>query len=104
MLSLNTPTEAATQIAAAIKQARLARKLTQAGLAERAGVNLATYRRFERTGQISLLGYLKVMAAVGLLERAVAASEQERRDYESLDAVLKAQAAALKLPKRGSRS
>ncbi|MDO9153671.1 MAG: XRE family transcriptional regulator, partial [Paludibacter sp.] len=29
--------------------------LTQSGLAKRAGVNIETYRKFERTGEISLL-------------------------------------------------
>jgi DNA-binding XRE family transcriptional regulator len=48
--------DVARQIAARVKARRLELNLTQEGLATRAGVKFATYRRFEQTGEISLRG------------------------------------------------
>ena len=41
--------------------------LTQEGLSVKAGIPLATYRRFERTGKISLDGLLHVAYALDAL-------------------------------------
>lgn len=41
--------------------------LTQEGLSVRSGVPLATYRRFERTGKISLDGLLHIAYALDAL-------------------------------------
>ena len=41
--------------------------LTQEGLSARSGVPLATYRRFERTGKISLDGLLHIAYALDAL-------------------------------------
>lgn len=43
-----------------VKARRLEKDLTQAGLASRAGIKLPTYRKFERTGEISLSNLLKI--------------------------------------------
>ena len=49
ILSFNipNPSDVAMQIAARVKVRRLELNLTQEGLASRAGVKFATYRRFE---------------------------------------------------------
>ena len=62
ILSFNiaTPSDIAMQIAARVKARRLELNLAQEGLASRAGVKFATYRRFEQTGEISLRGLLQV--------------------------------------------
>ena len=52
--NLSTPDDVAKQIAARVKARRLELNLTQEGIATRAGLKFATYRRFEQTGEISL--------------------------------------------------
>ena len=47
-----SPSEVALQIAARVKTRRLELNLTQEGMAARAGLKFATYRRFEQTGEI----------------------------------------------------
>ena len=56
ILSLTPPTstELCSGLASRVKQRRLEMKLTQAGLCKRAGINLSSYRRFERTGKLAL--------------------------------------------------
>lgn len=49
------------------KTRRLEMNLTQEGLSMRSGLPLATYRRFERTGKISLDGLLHVAYALDAL-------------------------------------
>ena len=58
--NVSSPSDIALQIAARVKVRRLELDLTQEGLAARAGVKFATYRRFEQTGEISLRGLLQV--------------------------------------------
>jgi len=70
MLSLNIlpPKEVAMQLAFRVKSRRLELALTQNGLAIRAGMSLASYRRFERTGEISLSALLRVALAIDSLD------------------------------------
>lgn len=91
ILSLNTttPTNMATQIAARVKARRLELNLTQEGLATRAGVKFATYRRFEQTGEISLRGLLQIGFALNALSDFDALFAQKQ--YQSLDDVLNEQ-------------
>ena len=50
------------------KEARKAKKLTQKQLAERTGVSYGSIRRFEQTGEISLLSLVKIANALDCLE------------------------------------
>ena len=50
------------------KTARKAKKLTQKQLAERTGVSYGSIRRFEQTGEISLLSLVKIANALDCLE------------------------------------
>ncbi|HEX6041154.1 helix-turn-helix transcriptional regulator [Longimicrobium sp.] len=59
-LELQTPREMAGMLARHVKELRLYRGWTQEETAERAGLTLATYRRFERTGHIALERLLKL--------------------------------------------
>ena len=59
-LGLQTPTEIAKEIASRVRAQRLLRGWTQRELAERAGLTLATYRRFERTGRIAFERLLRI--------------------------------------------
>ena len=94
-----SPVEVALQIASRVKARRLELDLTQEGLATRAGVKFATYRRFEQTGEISLRGLLQIGFALNALSEFDALFAQ--RQYQSLDDVLKAQGA---IRKRGKKN
>ena len=54
------PKDVAKMIAKKEKSKRNARKLTQRELATRSGVTLASIKRFEQTGEISLVSLLKI--------------------------------------------
>ena len=62
-----TPDDVAKQIATRVKARRLELNLTQEGIAARAGLKFATYRRFEQTGEISLKGLLQIGFALNAL-------------------------------------
>lgn len=91
MIAFNTPTpkDIALQIAARVKTRRLELNLTQEGLAARAGIKFATYRRFEQTGEISLKGLLQVGFALNTLSEFDSLFAQKQ--YQTLDDVLKEQ-------------
>lgn len=63
-----TPREMAMVLAERIRSLRLHEDWTQKSLADRAGVSLASYRRFERTGLASLELVLKVATTLGRQE------------------------------------
>lgn len=87
--NISNPGEVALQIAARVKTRRLELNLTQEGLAARAGIKFATYRRFEQTGEISLRGLLQIGFALNALYEFDALFTQKQ--YQSLDDVLNEQ-------------
>lgn len=58
--ALQTPSEVAISLAGRVRALRLQRGWTQAEMAGRAGMTLATYRRFERTGRIALERLIRI--------------------------------------------
>lgn len=84
--NISTPAEVAARIAARVKARRLELDLTQEGLALRAGVKFATYRRFEQTGEISLRGLLQIGFALNSLSDFDGLFEQKQ--YQSLEDVM----------------
>ncbi len=62
--TFKTPASVAQEIAGRVKQRRLALRLTQVELAQKAGIPLATYRLFETKGQIALSGLLQIAFAL----------------------------------------
>jgi transcriptional regulator with XRE-family HTH domain len=60
-----TTKELLERVAQAARELRLSQNLTQLGLGQRSGVALATIKKFERTGQISLESLLKIAIALG---------------------------------------
>lgn len=96
--NLSTPGDVALQIAARVKARRLELNLTQEGLAARAGVKFATYRRFEQTGEISLKGLLQIGFALNALSEFDALFN--RKQYQSLDDVLNEQSVTRKRGKK----
>ena len=83
------PGKALQEIAAFMRQHRIQNQLTQADLSQRSGVPLATLRKFEQTGLISLESFLKLAAVFGLLGSIVKTVEPQN-NYNSLDEIIKA--------------
>lgn len=87
--NISTPDDVAKQIATRVRARRLELNLTQEGIAARAGLKFATYRRFEQTGEISLKGLLQIGFALNALSEFDALFAQKQ--YQSLDDVLNEQ-------------
>ena len=66
--SLHTPEKIETALADRARELRLAKGWRQKTLAERSGVSLASLRRFEANGKISLQNLLKIAFALGRLD------------------------------------
>lgn len=98
VFDIQNPSEVALQIAARAKSRRLELNLTQEGMATRAGLKFATYRRFEQTGEISLRGLLQIGFALNALSEFDALFAQKQ--YQSLDDVLNEQNIARKRGKK----
>lgn len=94
-----SPEGKAKALAQRVKTRRLEMNLTQEGLSVRSGLPLATYRRFERTGKISLDGLLHVAYALDALNDFDQVLES--RKYATLDEAL---AANQNNRKRGKRN
>lgn len=88
MIALISPSKAQTILAGHMRERRLALSLTQAGLSKRAGVALATLRKFEQTGKISVESLFKLMAIVGGLEAVLEAAKPAPETFNSIDDVL----------------
>lgn len=96
MIALISPSIAQKKIAQNLKEHRLQMNLTQEGLSARSGVPLATLRKFEQQGLISLESLLKLMMVLGMLESMVAATKVSQTSFSSIDEVI----ALETLPKR----
>ncbi len=60
-----TAEEIDLQVAKQISRIRKRRRITQEQLSEMSGVSFGSVKRFERTGQISLLSLTRLAAALG---------------------------------------
>lgn len=72
--------EVAKDLADRLKQCRLARNLTRSGLANRSGVPFSTIRKFEHSGSISLLSFIRLVVALDEqagLERLLEPNDQD---------------------------
>jgi transcriptional regulator with XRE-family HTH domain len=86
--SLETPEQVGKKLAARVKALRLARGWKQITLAERSGVSLASLRRFEDSGRVSLQHLLALAFALNRLDdfdvlqppRASSLAELERAE------------------------
>lgn len=88
---LFTVSKAQEAIAENMRNQRLATGLTQQGLAKRSGVSLATLRKFEQKGIISLESFLRLAMVLDTLEDMVKATEPSALEYSSIDEVLEAE-------------
>ena len=82
-------------LAARLRSRRLAQKLTLEGLARRSGVPLGTLKKFERSGQIALVSFIRLVVA--LKDEAALENLLLAQKFETLDEVLESG----KKPQRG---
>lgn len=64
-------TEVALRLAESLRQWRISPEgagMTQVKLSEKSGVSLTSIKRFEKTGAITLLNFVALMRALGLLD------------------------------------
>jgi transcriptional regulator with XRE-family HTH domain len=66
--SLETPEQVSKKLASRARALRLAKGWKQITLAERSGVSLASLRRFEESGRISLQSLLELAFALNRLD------------------------------------
>ncbi len=67
--SLNTDTVVLTELGARLAQTRLERNISQQQLANEAGVSKSTVERLESGREVRLTSFVRVLRALGLLER-----------------------------------
>lgn len=84
-----TPEQYLKAIALKARDRRLDLKLTQQGLAERAGVSLSTLKKFERTGKIAFASLLKLALVLNSLEDFKALFAPNIKAVQSLDELLR---------------
>ena len=85
----------AAELAVRLRNRRLAQNLTLEGLARRSGVALGTLKKFERTGRIALVSFIRLV--VTLNDEAALAGLLLEQKFETLDEVLQSG----NRPKRG---
>ena len=85
----------AAELAARLRNRRLAQNLTLEGLARRSGVPLGTLKKFEHTGQIALVSFIRLV--ITLKDEAALENLLLEQRFETLDEVLQSG----KKPKRG---
>ena len=88
MILFTTTQEALIALSKNMRSRRLALDLTQAGLSKRSGVALATLRKFEQTGAVSVENLFKLMGVVGGIEEVIEASAPKKNTFSSIDDVL----------------
>lgn len=91
-LLLKSPTDTLSEVRDRFKDRRLAKNLTQSGLAKRSGVTLGSLKRFEQTGLIafdSLLNISLVLDCLGDFDK-VCVEDPQALSSMSLDQVLAA--------------
>lgn len=87
--AFSTSDEVTAALGLRLKAVRLSQSLTQADLAERAGISVGTVKALERTGQSSVPSLVRVVQALGLTDQlqslfvlqvqSIAAMEQAQR-------------------------
>ena len=68
ILSFKSDSEIAQELAQWVAKQRLAQNLSQQDVYERAGIASSTFKKFEQSGEISLLRFIAVLRAIGRLD------------------------------------
>jgi transcriptional regulator with XRE-family HTH domain len=85
-INRKTTNDICRAVADRVKMRRLELNLTQKGLAARADVNIATFRKFERTGEISLKNLVKIAMAINCTDEFQLLFGQKQ--YQSINDLL----------------
>jgi transcriptional regulator with XRE-family HTH domain len=85
----------AAEMATRLRSRRLVQNLTQEGLARRSGVALGTLKKFEHTGQIALVSFIRLVMT--LKDESALEKLLLKQKFKTLDEVLQ----SAKKPKRG---
>lgn len=80
--------QVAADLGKRLRRRRLAENLTQAGLADRSGVPLGTLKKFEHTGAISLVSFIRLLVALGEQASLERLMEKDNQDAITLDQLL----------------
>ena len=82
---MKTPKELSRIIAANVRKRRKERKLSMQDLAEKSGVSYGSVKRFESSGEISLLSLLKIATVLDCADGFEALfAEQEIRSIQEI--------------------
>ncbi|HEX2842120.1 helix-turn-helix domain-containing protein [Hyphomicrobium sp.] len=101
-LTFNTPGKIVSTLAHQARSLRLEANFTQKGLARHAGVSYASLRTFERSGQISLLSFVKIVQTLGREKDLLAVLSTRPLPYQSIDDVVRVETTPAR--QRGRRS
>ncbi|SEW08510.1 helix-turn-helix domain-containing protein [[Clostridium] fimetarium] len=88
-LNQKTPKEISMLIVGRIREIRKRRKLSQVKLSEKSGVSLGTVKRFETSGEISLISLIKLAMALDIESGMEALFEEV--PFESIQEVINEQ-------------
>jgi transcriptional regulator with XRE-family HTH domain len=72
-----------------IRNQRLAKNMTQLEVAERAGVDVTTYSRLERQGNMTLFKLLNVLMALGIEDEFDTWVKEPPKRFESIEQALR---------------
>jgi len=89
MQSLYSPAELTRRLADRVKALRLSRGWSQKETALRSGIPLPTYRCFERTGQIALLRFVRLLDVLGVAEELESLGASGLRPAASINDLMK---------------
>ena len=89
MQSLYSPAELTRRLADRVKALRLARGWSQKETALRAGIPLPTFRYFERTGQVALVRFVRLLDVLGVAEELESLGASGLRPATSIDDLMK---------------
>ena len=93
MIDLNmlnkTPNDIADLIAGRVKKIRKRKKITQEELSKRSGVSYGSIKRFERTGEISLISFIKIAKTLGIDGQVE--DLFEKVPYDSIEEIIREQ-------------
>lgn len=88
MILFNTPSEMMNNLQKKTKERRLQLNLTQKELAEKSCVALPTLQKYERTGQISLESFVKILFVLDLSQALMDIFNNHEMTYNSMDDLL----------------
>lgn len=93
--SMLSSREILKELSSRLRSRRLARNLTQKGLARRSGVALGTLKKFESTGRVSLASFVRL--AIALKDEAALEGLLLEEEFRTLEDVLRSE----RKPRRG---